>query len=353
MRTAAFGATLLLLFTGCSTTTSGTSYQKSNDLMTEEITRRVDQIPFQHRDELLENLLWFAQTGEQTIPAMLKGLKSENPKVRSSCAWVLGRLRDRRTIPDLQRAAKDEDLTVRMECARTLLLMGDLAWTPTLIEGLDNERKEVRYMSHEALKSATGHDFGYDHLNQNQNEMRLSVLRWRQWWSEYSGDTFFAQQYQQEHNLTPAAPQGETQPGKQEPAPKSQPGNTQSSQTNTPNTSAPATGTAEAPITTTEPGTDAPAQATPTTTKPAAPGTGTTTKPAATGTGTATKPAAPGTKPATKPGTTPAPGTTTVPPADETTTTPPATGTSTTPTRQPGSANSTSSTTTTTTPPRK
>jgi hypothetical protein len=253
--------------------------------MTDEITRRVEQIPFQHRDELLENLLWFAQTGEQAIPAMLKGLKDQSPKVRSSCAWVLGRMRDRRTIPDLQRAVRDEDLTVRMECARTLLLMGDLAWAPALIEGLDSERKEVRYMCHEALKAATGHDFGYDHLNQNANEMRLSVLRWRQWWSEYSGDSFFAQQYQQEHNLTPAAPTGETQPGRQEPAPKTpaQPVNTPTSTpvntpTNTPvqtPTNAPdATGTGNEPATPAEPGTGAPA-----TTKPAAPGTGTTPAP--------------------------------------------------------------------------
>lgn len=322
MRTAAFGATLLLLFTACSTTESSASYQRANDLMSEEITRRVEQIPFQHRDELLENLLWFAQTGEQAIPAMLKGLKDQNAKVRSSCAWVLGRLRDRRTIPDLQKAVRDEDLTVRLECARTLLLMGDLAWSPALIEGLDNDRKEVRYMCHEALKVATGNDFGYDHLNQNTREMQLSVLRWRQWWSEYSGDTFFAQQYQQEHNLTPAAPTGETQPGKQEPAPK-----TPTQPSNTPSTTAPGTGDAPA---TTEPGTGTPA-----TTKPT-PGT---TKPGA------TKPVAPGTT---------APDTTTVPPTNEPGTTPAAPGTGTTPTtRQPGSANSTSSTTPTTVPPRR
>ncbi len=216
MRIAAIGATLLLL-AACSTTTTGANspFQQPNSLMAEEITRRVEQIPYQHRDELLENLLWLTQTGEQTIPTLLGGLNHENPKVRSSCAWVLGRLHDRRTIPNLQAAVKDQDQTVRMECARTLVLMGDLAMSPTLIEGLDSERKEVRYMCHEALKTATGHDFGYDHLNQNQGDMRLSVLRWRQWWSEYSGDGFFSQTYQQQHGLQvqPAAPNGETLPG--------------------------------------------------------------------------------------------------------------------------------------------
>ena len=211
-------ATLLFAFAACATTeTSDSPYQQPNSLMDGEITRRVEQIPFQHRDELLQNLLWMAQTGEQTIPALLDGLRHENAKTRSSCAWVLGRLKDRRTIPNLQQAMRDTDQTVRMECARTLVLLGDLAWSPNLIEGLDSDRKEVRYMCHEALKTATGHDFGYDHLNQNVAELKGSVLRWRQWWSEYSGDDFFAQSYMQKHGLQaqPAMPMGEQKPMEQ------------------------------------------------------------------------------------------------------------------------------------------
>jgi len=215
MRIAAFGATLLLAFAACSTTESSSSpFQQPNSLMAGEISRRMEEIPYQHRDELLQNLLWLAQTGEQTIPSLLQGLRHDNPKVRSSSAWVLGRLRDHRTIPNLQAAMRDTDQSVRMEVARTLVLLGDLVWSPNLIEGLDSEKKEVRYMCHEALKSATGHDFGYDHLNQNDNDLRVSVLRWRQWWSEYSGDTFFAQSYQQKHNISAqmAAPMGESKP---------------------------------------------------------------------------------------------------------------------------------------------
>jgi hypothetical protein len=215
MRIAAFGATLLLFLQACSTTppASDSPYQTPNSLMSGEITQRVEQIPYQHRDELLQNLMWLAQTGEQTIPAMLQGLRHENAKVRSSSAWVLGRIRDRRTIPALQQAMRDDESSVRMEVARSLVTMGDMAWSPALIEGLDSDKKEVRYMCHEALKTATGHDFGYDHL-QNDGDLRLSTLRWRQWWSEYSGDTMFAASYQQKHGLQPqlAVPAGETQP---------------------------------------------------------------------------------------------------------------------------------------------
>ncbi len=216
MRIAATGATLLLLLQACSTTpTASTSpFQQPNSLMAGEITSRVEQIPYQHRDELLQNLMWLSQTGEQTVPALLAGLQHENPKVRSSCCWVLGRIHDRRTIPNVQAVMQDAEPSVRMEAARSLVAMGDIVWSPALIEGLDSEKKEVRYMCHEALKTATGHDFGYDHLNQNDGELKLSVLRWRQWWSEYSGDVFFAQNYQQQHNLQPtvAAPDGETKP---------------------------------------------------------------------------------------------------------------------------------------------
>ena len=224
MRIAAFGATVLFAFAACSTTDSSESpYQQPTSLMAGVITRRMEQIPYQHRDELLQNLLWMAQTGEQTIPALLEGLQHESAKVRSSSAWVLGRLRDRRTIPNLQNAMRDSDPTVRMECARTLVLLGDLTWSPNLIEGLDSDRKEVRYMCHEALKAATGHDFGYDHLNQNVADLRQSVLRWRQWWSDYSGDGFFAQSYQQKYELQaqPATPMGEQKPMDQGPLPVS------------------------------------------------------------------------------------------------------------------------------------
>jgi len=216
MRTAALSASFLLALAACTTTSEqpkSDTFLQPNSLMAGEIDRRVEQIPYQHREELLQSLLWLAQTGEQTVPALLKGLQHENTKVRSSCAWVLGRIGDRRTIPNLQQAVRDSDPTVRLECARTLVLLGDLSCCPALIEGLDSERKEVRYLCHEALKSSTGRDFSYDHLSESKDQMQLAVLRWRQWWSDYSGDAQFAQSYQQKNGLQalPAQPMGETQ----------------------------------------------------------------------------------------------------------------------------------------------
>ncbi|MBM3973135.1 MAG: HEAT repeat domain-containing protein [Planctomycetes bacterium] len=206
------GAALFLLLQACSTTNAtNETFEQPNSIMAVEIDRRVAQLPYQHRGELYNNLVWLVQAGEQSIPAMLTGLTNNDPKVRSSCAWVLGRLRDRRTIPALQTAINDSEQVVRLEVARTLVAMGDLQWSQTLIEGLDSDEKQVRCMCHETLKTATGHDFGYDHLNANETERRVAVLRWRQWWGEYSGDTFFATNYQNTYNLpNVAAPAGET-----------------------------------------------------------------------------------------------------------------------------------------------
>ncbi|HLQ36297.1 MAG TPA: HEAT repeat domain-containing protein, partial [Planctomycetota bacterium] len=186
----------LLLLCGCGSSShqqQQNGFSAPNSLMSQEIDSRIDQIPYQHREELLQNLLWLSQSGEQTIPALLKGLSHDNPKVRSSCAWVLGRMRDRRVINDMEKHASDQSETVRLEVCRTLVVLGDLKFSPMLIEGLDSDHKEVRFLCHEALKSSTGRDFGYDHLSEDATQRRTAVLGWRQWWSEYSGDPFFAQ----------------------------------------------------------------------------------------------------------------------------------------------------------------
>ena len=157
MRIAATAVIAFLTLTACSTTEPASPYQQPNALMGSEISQRIDQIPFQHREELVQNLLWLAQTGEQAIPALLDGLGHEHAKVRSSCCWVLGRMRDRRTVPQLQRLTTDTELSVRMEPSLARA-DGRHRPGPNLIQGPDSDRKEVRFMCHEALKSATGHD---------------------------------------------------------------------------------------------------------------------------------------------------------------------------------------------------
>ncbi len=79
----------------------------------------------------------------------------------------------------------------------------------------------MRYLCHEALKQSTGRDFGYDHLSDNLVQRRQSILEWRTWWSDLSGDPWFAKSYAEKHGLAgeegqpanpPAMPDVELQP---------------------------------------------------------------------------------------------------------------------------------------------
>ena len=77
-------------------------YAEPNALMRREIQTRINDIAFQHQQELLDSLLWLhSKAGETAIPDLLDALEHEDPKVRSSAAWVLGRIRDRRTKQEI------------------------------------------------------------------------------------------------------------------------------------------------------------------------------------------------------------------------------------------------------------
>ena len=218
MRTLAL-PTLLLSLAACGTVArQDLPFAEPNALMGEEIRQGVADIRYQHRDELFNSLVWLAQTGEQAIPALLEGLDESEPKVRSNCAWVLAQIGDRRVIPYLQTKVDDDSESVRLEVSRTLVLLGDLSQSPQLIEGLDSPKVQVRYLCHEALKTATGRDFDYDHLTDDKLARAQSVFRWRDWWGKQADDPFFASAYAQQHGLRaeaaarPAAPTAETMP---------------------------------------------------------------------------------------------------------------------------------------------
>lgn len=230
MRLQAIIPLTLVALTGCMTTSgSDQPYAKANSVVAAEISRRVSDIQFQHRTELLDNLMWLAQSGEQAIPYLLEAVQHQEPKVRANAAWVLGRIKDRRVIPELQTAVNDSNPTVRLEVARTLVGLGDIKYAPALIEGLDSDRPAVRYNCHQALKDASGRDFGYDHLAESATDRQRAVLRWRQWWGDQFQDPWFASSYAQAHGFdgmaseqpaTPA-PMTETAPQSGSPTPDS------------------------------------------------------------------------------------------------------------------------------------
>ena len=181
---------------------TGLGFAEPNALMGKEINNRVQQIPYQHRQELLDNMLWLVtKAGEQSIPTLLRGLHHREAKVRSSCAWVLCKIGNRRVIPYLQHKVNDPHESVRLEVARSLVYLGDLKPVPTLIKGLDSDLLPVRYNCHMALKDATKRDFGYDHLSESDALRKQAVLAWWKWWGEQSGDPWFAKKYAQDNGL--------------------------------------------------------------------------------------------------------------------------------------------------------
>lgn len=203
---AACAATLFsaLTLSSCASTSAtglDAQFEDPGDLMRDKIQERILQIPFQHKQELLDNLLWLSQLGEQAIPSLARSLQTEDPKVRSSAAWVLGRMGDKRSIPFLRKGTQDANEIVRLEVSRSLLLLGDYSQVPVLISGLDSPQQHVRFLCFDALQSTTGKTFDYDHRISDLGDRRQSVQKWQHWWAAQKGETWF-------QGSALAAPQG-------------------------------------------------------------------------------------------------------------------------------------------------
>ncbi len=191
------GLTGLLLFTGCGSSTGTTErdFAKAEGLMRSVIQEHVDQIPYQHGNELLANLLWLKQKGEVAIPFLIKALDQPNPQTRSSAAWALWQIRDKRSIPYLQKHMRDPNPIARLEIARALVQLGDFSAIPILIEGLKSDTKYVRFQCMEALRSATGKNFGFDHLAEDPSVRTASIEKWEQWWTKRQQDPNFSSNF--------------------------------------------------------------------------------------------------------------------------------------------------------------
>lgn len=187
----------LFLLSGCgsSTGTSSRDFAQAEGLMRSVIQEHVDQIPYQHGNELLANLVWLKQKGEISIPFLIKALDHPNPKMRSSSAWVLWQIGDKRAIPFLQKRLKDPNPIARLEIARSLVQLGDFSAIPLLIEGLKSDTKYVRFQCMEALRTVTGKNFGFDHLAEDPSVRMASIQKWEQWWNKQKRDPNFSGNY--------------------------------------------------------------------------------------------------------------------------------------------------------------
>jgi HEAT repeat protein len=154
----------------------------ANPLLQEEIDTLIRDLPHMHGPELFGAMTRLITIGEPAIPSLLEALHGENPKRRSTVAYVLGEIRDRRVIPQMQEALQDEVAEVRYEVAASLLVLGDWSAIPALIEGLRDGNPYNRYKAFRVLNEHTHQDMGYDY-QAPEGERSAAVDRWETWYS--------------------------------------------------------------------------------------------------------------------------------------------------------------------------
>jgi HEAT repeat protein len=145
-----------------------------------EIQDRIANLEYLSEEELYQNIVRLVYIGEAAIPYMIEGLSHESARVRGSCAYVFGILRDRRTIEPLRECLDDPVPGVRYEAATALCAMGVRDGYSTLVEGLSDKDIRNRYKAHEALVLLTRLDFGYHH-DDDPEVRRTAVLHWEEW----------------------------------------------------------------------------------------------------------------------------------------------------------------------------
>lgn len=82
--------------------------------------------------------------GEESINALKKALKSDDPDVRYEAAESLGYLREKTAIDDLVKSLKDKNYKVRFATLRALGNIGDAKATSHLINALEDEMIQVQ-----------------------------------------------------------------------------------------------------------------------------------------------------------------------------------------------------------------
>ncbi len=109
-----FALVTLVMATGCVTTTDADVSRPRDDVILRgEIERRVAEIPYMHGAELLSNLERLADIGDPAAPQLVAALDSPQWLTRTSAAWTLGVMGDRRNIPALRELLDDRVPGVR------------------------------------------------------------------------------------------------------------------------------------------------------------------------------------------------------------------------------------------------
>ena len=181
-----------LVVVACGTTEPAkyTEFDRPNDILAQEIQSRIDQIPYKTYQDLLLNLAWLTKRGQDALPFLLVATEHDNPKMRSSVIWTIGRIMDIRTVPYLKRHLQDPDPEVRLEAATALITMNDDTGLEVLVKGLGNETERYRHRCAGILRDWAKREFGYDHrVEPEKNEK--AIKQWMAWCNQVRGHQVF------------------------------------------------------------------------------------------------------------------------------------------------------------------
>lgn len=165
---------------GCASDGDGSGLSRGDSLASRGIGIKVDEMRYMHGQELLARMNELSALGQDAAPHVAAGTKSDDALVRGSCHWVLGAMGDRTNIPTITKGLDDAVPSVRYQAAASLVRLGDSRGFPALVEGLSDRELPSRFKCFQALRNATGQDFGYQH-DASPEERGQAVARWRDW----------------------------------------------------------------------------------------------------------------------------------------------------------------------------
>ena len=166
------------------TTKDGVKTGPDNGIVQGEIQRRIAELRYLHGNELIQSMTRLVALGDAATVQIRENIGSDDWLTRASLAWVMGASGDRRYIPDLRGMLDDKMPSVRYEAASGLVELGDSAGFTTLVDGLSDGDIRNRYKCFQALKLATGQDFGYQH-DASPESRATSISRWKTWLSGF------------------------------------------------------------------------------------------------------------------------------------------------------------------------
>lgn len=179
----AVAALLLASLPACVTeydNSPGVSFRDGNATTRKHYHDQIEEMRYMRGQELLSRMNYLLSLGADVAPELQECSNSDDWLVRSSVMWIFGALGDRRNLPYVQARLTDANSTVRYQAAATLVKLGDPQGFPLLVEGLADDEITTRFKCFQALKTATGRDFGYAH-DGAPDERRQAVARWLDW----------------------------------------------------------------------------------------------------------------------------------------------------------------------------